>query len=64
MQRQASGSNDCGFFAITFSTSLAFSEDQIKCLYDSVACRKHLKKFFEENKMTVFPFIEKNQACQ
>ena len=58
-QRQASGSNDCGLFAIAFATSLAFSEDPSTRLYDSVACRKHLKKCFEENNLTVLPSRKK-----
>lgn len=58
-QRQTSGSNDCGIFAIASATSLAFSEDPSTHLYDSVACHKHLKKCFEENETTVFPSTEK-----
>ena len=57
-QRQTVGSNDCGLFVIAFSVSLAFGENLCTRLYDSSLNRDHLKKCFEEQKMSKFPSFE------
>lgn len=54
-QRQASGSNDCGLFAIVFATSLSFGEDPSTRLYDSQSCRNHLKRCYQEKLLSLFP---------
>lgn len=61
-QRQASGSNDCGFFAVAFATSLAHGKDPCKRLYDSTKGRSHFKKCFNIGHLSLFPSTERKDT--
>ena len=57
-----SGSNDCGLFAITFTTALALGEKPELFFFDQSKMRVHLQQCFERGKMQMFLVIKKQRV--
>ena len=54
VQMQAGG-NDCGIFAIAFTTALVFAEQPVCFSFNQPEMRKHLHECFIKRQMSMFP---------
>ena len=59
-----SGSADCGLYAITYITSIAFGLDHTLCvcLSNQLYMRPHLLNCFQEKEMSPFPMLRERRS--
>jgi len=57
IQKQSTGSNNCGLFAIAVCMTLLLKQDPRQLLFDEDKMRLHLSECFEKKCLSAFPFI-------
>jgi len=51
--------SDCGLFAIATALTVALGKDPSFVIFDQSSMREHLKKCFEQQKLTEYPNVYK-----
>jgi len=55
------GSTECGLYAITIMTALAFGQDPALLVFDQISLRTHLGECFQTGYIQLFPTVKKRR---
>ena len=56
------GSRDCGPFAIAYAVDILNKSNVYNLIYEQNKMREHLINYFEQQKITTFPFYEERNT--